>query len=416
MNDKKKTALSSPATPSTIKFTRGQLGMTLKALKSNQESLQTAVTSLKNSTATAKFRYEKLQQHGYGSLAYSSLQKGMQYFMHPELGYIAYTPLRDGPNSVCVLADPICSKENLKPLIQEFMKEKSDPVFLHISHDTGKVLNEMGFSINELGVETIIDIQKFNLVGNKKQQLRNARNGAKKDNVTVVEIDTVDDEMLKSFKKISDGWMKEKVISDNEMQFIVRPVVFVDEIDVRKFVAVKDNQVVGFVIFDPMYEDGKVSGYIANHLRTNLDRTYSVVDFIILEALDKFKQEGKKDLSLGLSPLAKVDDSQEFKHSKLLKAHFKYAFEKANFLYNFKNLARHKLKYRPELEGAREEKVYCAMNTRFFLIRLYDVYRVLGLNPLQQTINHIKRSTIELFRRSLCKKEKSAASTQHETK
>lgn len=401
MNDEKKTALTSPAT---LKFTRGQLGMTLKAIKANQEKLQTALSAVKNSTETAKFRIEKLQQHGYGSLAYSSLQKGLQYFMHPQLGYIAYTPLRDGPNSVCVLADPICSKENLKALIEEFMKEKSDPIFLHISHDTGKVLNDMGFAVNELGVETVIEIQKFNTVGNKKQQLRNARNGAKKDNLTVAEIEAVDDTMLKSFKKISDGWMKEKVISDNEMQFIVRPVVFVDEIDVRKFVAIKDNEVVGFVIFDPMYENGKVVGYMANHLRTNLERTYSVVDFIILEAIEKFKQEGKRDLSLGLSPLAKVDDSQEFKHSKLLKAHFKYAFERANFLYNFKNLARHKLKYRPELDGAREEKVYCAMKTRFFLIRLYDVYRVLGLNPLQQTINHIKRSTVDLFRSALCKK------------
>lgn len=401
MDEKKKAAVASPPT---LKFTRGQLGMTLKAMKANQEKLQTAMSALKHSTETAKFRIEKLQRHGYGSLAYSSLQKGLQYFMHPELGYVAYTPLRDGPNSVCVLADPICSKENMKVLIEEFLKEKNDPVFLHISHDTGKILNEMGFSVNELGVETVIEIQKFNTVGNKKQQLRNARNGAKKDNLTVVEIDTVDDAMLKSFKKISDGWMKEKVISDNEMQFIVRPVVFVDEIDVRKFVAIKDNEVVGFVIFDPMYEDGKVVGYIANHLRTNLERTYSIVDFIILEAIDKFKQEGKRDLSLGLSPLAKVDDSQEFKHSKLLKAHFKYAFERANFLYNFKNLARHKLKYRPELEGAREDKVYCAMKTRFFLIRLYDVYRVLGLNPLAQTINHIKRSTIELFRSALSKK------------
>jgi len=407
VDDKKKSA--AVASPPTLKFTRGQLGMTLRALKTNQESLQTAVSAIKNSTETAKFRIEKLQAHGYGSLAYSSLQKGLQYYMHPELGYVAYSPLRDGPNSVCVLADPICSKENTRALIEEFMKVKSDPVFLHISKDVGKILNELGFTVNELGVETVIEIQKFNLVGNKKQQLRNARNGAKKDDVTVVEINTVDDAMLKSFKKISDGWMKEKVISDNEMQFIVRPVVFVDEIDVRKFVAVKDNEVVGFVIFDPMYEDGKVVGYIANHLRTNLERTYSVVDFIILEALEKFKLEGKKDLSLGLSPLAKVDDTQEFKHSKLLKAHFIYAFERGNFLYNFKNLARHKLKYRPELEGAREEKVYCAMRTRFFLIRLYDVYRVLGLDPLAQTINHIKRSTVDMFRSALCKKQAAEA-------
>ena len=402
MSDKKKGAIDSPPT---LRFTRGALGMTLRALKSDQEKLQTAVSAAKGSTETAKFRIQKLQEYGYGSLAYSSLQKGLQYYMHPELGYVAYTPLRDGPNSVCVLADPICSKENTRALIEEFMKVKKDPIFLHVSHDTGKILNDIGFTVNELGVETILEIQTFNLVGNKKQQLRNARNGAKKDELSIVEIDTVDDAMLKSFKKISDGWMKEKVISDSEMQFIVRPVVYVDEIDVRKFVAIKDKEVVGFVIFDPMYEDGKVIGYIANHLRTNLERTYSVVDAIIIEALEKFKQEGKKELSLGLSPLAKVDDSQEFKHSKLLKAHFRYAFERANFLYNFKNLARHKLKYRPELEGCREEKVYCAMKTRFFLIRLYDVYRVLGLNPLAQTINHLTRATVELFRKALCKKE-----------
>ena len=323
--------------------------------------------------------------------------------MHPELGYVAYTPLHDGPNSVCVLADPICSDENLKALIDAFLKVKSDPIFLHINHKTGAILNELGFSVNQLGIETIIDIQNFSLTGNKKQQLRRARNGAKKDNLSVLEINRVDDAMLKSFKEISDVWMREKVISDNEMQFIVRPIVYVDELDVRKFVAVKDGEVVAFVIFDPMYEDGKVVGYIANHLRSILDTSYSVVDFIILEALDKFKAEGKKKLSLGLSPLAKVDDTREFKHSKLLKAHFQYAFEKANYLYNFKNLARHKLKYRPDLEGAREEKVYCAMKTRFFLIRLFDVYRVLGLNPLEQTIKHIKRSTVDFLRASLFK-------------
>ncbi len=372
-------------------------------IKINQKSLQTAVGTTRHQSETTKFRISKLQQFGSGSLAYSSLQQGMQYYMHPQFGYITYVPLKDSPHSVCVLADPICSKENLRPLINEFLKERNDPVFLHVTHDTGEVLNELGYSVNELGVETIIDLQTFNLVGNKKQQLRNARNGAKKDSLSCMEITSVDDDMLKAFKKISDAWMKEKVISDNEMQFIVRPVVFVDEIDVRKFVAVKDKEIVGFVIFDPMYEDGKVIGYIANHLRSGIDRTYSVVDFIIIEAMEIFKKEGKRDLSLGLSPLAKVDDTQEFKHSKLLSAHFKYAFEKANYLYNFKNLARHKLKYRPEMAGAREEKVYCAMKTRFFLVRLYNVYHVLGLDPVKQTIQHFKQSASDLIRAKFLK-------------
>ncbi len=101
--------------------------------------------------------------------------------------------------------------------------------------------------------------------------------------------------MRKAFRKISEDWMKQKVMNDSEMQFIVRPIVYVDEIDVRKFVALKDDTVVGFIIFDPMYEDGKVKGYIANHLRSNLDRSYSVVDFILLEAMEIFKAEGKEE-------------------------------------------------------------------------------------------------------------------------
>lgn len=373
-----------------LRLTRSPLSTTLLNVKIKQELAQSSVKSNEMPTGTAKFRLEKLQQHGVSSLAYSSLQSGMKYFMHPEFGYVAFVPLSNEPGSVCVLADPICSLDNLKPLLDAFLKEWKDPIFLHVCHETAKALNELNFCVNELGVETFIDIQEFTLVGNKKQQLRQARNNARKDNIKVREITSVDDALFKAFKQIGDEWMKGKVISDNEMQFIVRPIVYVDEVDVRKFVAVMDDQIVGFVIFDPMYENGEIIGYIANHLRSTLERSYSVVDYIIIEAMEIFKAEGKRELSLGLSPLAQVNDGDEFKHSKLLKAHFRYGFERANFLYNFKNLYRHKSKYRPELPGAREEKVYCAMHTRFLLVRMYEVYRVLGINPLKQTISHIR--------------------------
>jgi lysylphosphatidylglycerol synthetase-like protein (DUF2156 family) len=374
-----------------LRLTRSQLSNTLRALQLKQESFQSSSMSEKARSKTGQFRVVQLQKHGTGSLAYSSLQPGMQYFMHPEFGYTAFVPLSDAYGSVCVLADPICSPDNLVPFLEAFLKERNDPIFLHIRHDTAKALAQRGFCVNELGVETFIDIQEFTLVGTKKEQLRRARNNARKDSIKVREIPSVDDAFFKLFKKIADEWIKRKVISDSEMQFIVRPIVYVDEVDVRRFVAVKDNEIVGFVIFDPMYENGEVIGYIANHLRSILDRSYSVVDYIIIEAMETFKQEGKRTLSLGLSPLAKVDDSDEFKHSKLMKAHFKYAFNNANFLYNFKNLYQHKTKYRPESPGAHEEKVYCAMRTRFLLVRACEVYHVLGIDLFKQTLAHLKR-------------------------
>lgn len=365
------------------------LGLQLTKIKRAQEQLPTAIRNLGNRSETTKFRFSHLQLYGKGSLAYSSLQQGIKYFMHSELGYIAYVPLDNKNESVVVLADPICKQAEKKTLLEEFIAEVSEPIFIHISHDTAEVLHDMGFFVNQLGVETILDIQTFDLVGNKKQQLRSARNGAQKDNLSVIEVLSVDNEKLKELKNISDEWMKDCVVSSRELQFLVRPIVYVDEQDVRKFVALKDDKIVGFVFFDPMYEEGKVIGYIANHLRSNLDRSYSVTDFIILQALEQFKQEGKRDMSLGLSPLAKVSDTDDFRHSKIIKEHFRYCFEKGNFLYNFQNLARHKGKYRPDMPGAREERVYCAMKTAFPLLKLYGIYRVLGFSPVSQTIEHI---------------------------
>lgn len=372
-----------------LKLSGKILSRSFAAVKLSQEELQTACAKTRELSQSAVFRIQTLQQYGSGSLAYSSLQAGLQYFMLEGCGYVSYTQLPDSSDSVLVLADPICKSDDLRKLLEAFLKEKRDPIFLHISHETGRILSDWGFCVNELGVETIIDIREFELSGNKKQQLRAARNRAQKDGIKVREVTRVDDALMIAFKKISDEWLNEKVASDSQMKFIVRPLVYVDEIDVRRFVAIKDNRLVGFVIFDPMYRDGKIIGYIANQLRSNYEKGYSVVDYIILEAMQQFKQEGVEQISLGLSPLYKVNDGDDFKHSKLLKANFQFAFENANYLYNFKNLARHKNLYRPEMPGAHEEKVYCAQKTRFLLNRMYSVYVALGLNPFEKTYRHL---------------------------
>ncbi|MBX9568208.1 MAG: DUF2156 domain-containing protein [Candidatus Obscuribacterales bacterium] len=403
------------STMKALKVTRRPLSQTLQSLKVEQELLQTALMKAKNPnlSKTAGFRLDKLKQFGFGSLAYSSLQAGMQYYMHEDLGYVSYVPLGDSPDSVLVLSDPLCSREKLKEFMDEFLKVKKDPVFLHISHAVACDLADRGYVVNELGVETVIEIQDFEITGNKKQQLKSARNKAQKDGIKVRELHSVDDSLLRALKQISDEWISAKVAGNSEMKFLVRPIIYVDEVDVRRFIAIKDDEIVGFVIFDPMYENGEVVGYIANQLRSNYEKGYSIVDYIILEAMKIFKEEGKRDLSLGFSPMYKVDDGHEFKHSKLLKAHFQFAYEKANYLYNFKNLARHKSQYRPEMKGAREEKIYCAMKTRFFLNRMHSVYTALGLKPMQATVNHLKHVIVDKIK-SVFPKRKSAPAITHD--
>jgi Phosphatidylglycerol lysyltransferase, C-terminal len=132
-----------------------------------------------------------------------------------------------------------------------------------------------------------------------------------------------------------------------------------------------------------------VIGYLANFLRTCVQTSYSVCDFIIVEAIARFKAEGMEIVSLGFSPLADVDDNGEFRFSKPLKAIFKYSFDKANHLYAFKQLSFHKQRYRPGMDGTLEVKVYCASKSKLPLRSLYACVQKMGIKPVSQTARHM---------------------------
>jgi phosphatidylglycerol lysyltransferase len=348
-----------------------------------------------------------IRQFGRGSLAYSALQDGLNEFVKDGCGFIAHAPVSKRQGTTLCLADPVCSADSKKELLQDFVQTFKDPVFVHVSRDTAETLHSMGFFINEMGTETIVNVQEFSLKGSKKEFLRSQRNRALRDDVKVVEV-TNGEVSPGTMRAISEAWMKNKAVNKGELSFIARPAIYEEEPDVRRFFAVKNDKVIGFVFFDPMYEDGKVIGYLANFLRTCVEVSYSVCDFIIVEAIAKFKSEGKRFLSLGFSPFAEVNDCGEFRFSKVLREVFKYSFENANYLYAFKQLSFHKQRYRPGLEGTEEVKVYCASRSSLPLRSLYACVRKMGIRPVAQTAHHLvdvtkQRLTIPSMPTSLSK-------------
>lgn len=334
--------------------------------------------------ATREDILELLRRNGRGSLSYSALQEGMLWFVKPGVGLVQYEQLETVIHNAICLGDPISPPEAMEGLIGEFLERFHDPIFIHLSKDAAKLLEKSGFFINEMGHETIIDIANFSLSGSKKEFLRSQRNRAQKDGVAVMELQDANVSAEK-LRRISEEWMHKKAVHDHELAFLVRPAVFENEPDVRKFVAIHRDEVIGFVFFDPMYRDGKVYGYMANILRTLGERSYSITDFIILEALEKFRAEGIEELSLGFSPFSDVADTGEFKYSKPLHDLFKYTYEHANYLYSFKSLSFHKERYRPDQPGARNVKVYSATKHQLPLFALYGVFRKMGIHPITQT-------------------------------
>lgn len=167
-------------------------------------------------------------------------------------------------------------------------------------------------------------------------------NHAAKAGVTVSEyrpLEKRDPEIEQAFDRVTDEWLGQK--KSSLLSFTMGTAGLEKPMDKRYFYARdKDNQIVAFIVFVPFL--GK-DGYMADVTRHGNGAPGGVMETIIYEAFQVFKNEGIHYGSLGVAPLAGLDDEKAEPVEKLL--HFVY--DHLNECYGFKDLYRAKEKYSP---------------------------------------------------------------------
>ena len=233
-------------------------------------------------------------------------------------------------------------------LLSEFIKAKPRCAFIQINEHTKQILQNLGFKITPFGIEAEIDIAEFNLRGKKKRDLRHYRN---KGNHFGIEVREIESPMSwhEKFDAISKKWIRTKRIKNHELKFLVRPLSKDHEPGVRVFGGFLQNQLIGFVLFDPMYENNQCIGYAASILRSLPDAPEGTRDFIILKAMESFRSEGINRLNFGISPFYKMTELAEIHGagSPLLFWVCRKLYDRSG-IYNFKGLSFHKSRYRPK--------------------------------------------------------------------
>jgi lysylphosphatidylglycerol synthetase-like protein (DUF2156 family) len=302
-----------------------------------------------------------LMCHGKESLAYATLQEGMEYFVHP-CGYIAFTsvthPVFARKGRSIVLSDPLCAAEDLPQLVRAFLEFRPCAAFVVVSERCAGALRGLGFKANCIGYEVELPIQTYNTQGNWKELdlIKRARNEARREGMVIREeaIETVSPSQL---NEVTRKWIAHKKVNDREIWIYARRPVFARENDVRKFVAYdREGRVAGFVFYDPMYRDGRVYGYAANISRCDEQRFGRLATAVHMVAAEQFKQEGKETINLMLAPFVKLDEGR-FNDDWATKLFFQVSERFGNNIYNFKGLSFHKAKYR----GV-EKSLYFASN------------------------------------------------------
>ncbi len=302
----------------------------------------------------AKAKWERLapflKLHGREALAYATLQSGMEYFITNE-GYIAYTTVRHPvfarkPHPI-TFSDPVCAVSDQEKFLRDFLAINPKASFGCVSEKCAEVLRRLGCKANCLGPEMELPIQNYNTQGNWKDLdlIKRGRNEVKREGIVIREVDiaAVNRDELQALSK---KWIGTKPVNDREIWIYARRAIFQPEEDVRKFVAFdREGKVCGFCFYDPIFRDGKVVSYSATISRCDEARFGRLATAMHMEAMEKFKIEGKEFLNLNLSPFIHLKKGR-FNDDWGSTLFFKLSERYGNNIYNFRGLAFNKSKYR----------------------------------------------------------------------
>ncbi len=326
-------------------------------------------------TVPLDMRQSLLRQHSNFALAYSvTFQPGLEHF-GDEAGFLSYKTVG---STTLVLSNPVAAPDKRRALTNRFVEEKGDICFWQISRPVAEILAGLGFSINEMGMESLINLANYDFVGPApaKRNLRRAYNRMLDCGYTTSECPAASLN-LQELEAVSVKWRRTRSVANREIMFLVRPVVLEDEPDVRKFFTFdRDGQLKAFAFFDTVYEGGEVMGYLCS-TRRRLPEANSLVGYAQMRhAMESFKQEGKRHLFLGLSPLANIED-KEFTYNWLVRRIFRFVYANAlfnRFLYPLQRLTN----YKGAFAGTAAQSYY-AFNRHPSLPRLIKVLRACTL-------------------------------------
>ena len=282
-------------------------------------------------------RRSYVRSFGGHSMSTSLLAPGMRYFDVPGSGFVAY---RTEWGATLALADPVCAPGRRGAVVDAFLAAHPRAGFVQVSHEVARELaGRNGLYATQLGVETTVELAGWTLAGRAKQVLRTALNAAERRGISVSEGASAEERAA-----VSRDWLATRPV-DTEIAFLIRPMEAPTLPGARTFCARRDGRLLGFAIFDPIFEAGRVVGYVPNVSRASAAFSQGIFYAIVIRAMERFREEGVGFVNLGLSPLA-LDARARDSESRMLRGLLRALYRHGDGLYRFGGIRFAKSRFR----------------------------------------------------------------------
>ena len=254
-----------------------------------------------------------------------------------------------GGGSYVAMGAPIGKRASWRNALARFRAEavalSLRPVVYAAPPDLLPDLLDLGFQLEKVGENAVIDLASFNLTGSKRQPLRAARRKlAERDGATFeVVVPPAVASHLDALKPVSDAWLAmhkggEKGFSLGRFDpaFAARSPVAVVSARGRPiaFATLWTTPDKAWAAIDLMRYDPAHSGH-------------GVMDFLITESILWAQTEGYGKFDLGMAPLSGLSEER---HAPLFARLGRLVYDQGGAFYNFEGLRKFKEKFAPDWE------------------------------------------------------------------
>jgi len=155
-----------------------------------------------------------LKRFGSHCMAYTSLEPTLEHFVVDGMGYIAFKRFKHWfwarKERTIVLADPICSADDVSELLDRFIEKHPDSIFVQSSRKFAETLDAKGFQVNQFGIETDLYAANFDLAGKARAKLRQWKNKCQREGVVIVEETIEESRHQQALIELSKTWLDKK--------------------------------------------------------------------------------------------------------------------------------------------------------------------------------------------------------------
>ena len=284
-----------------------------------------------------------IQQFGNSPLDFFKTYSDKFIFAPPDIN--AFISYRVSRNFAVVLENPVAeNREEMKKCIVSFSKYCYEnglkDIYYRVPKESLPLYLELSRKSLFLGQEGVVDIESFSLEGGEKKSIRNALNKIKEQGYTThVNTPPLRDGLIQKLKAVSDEWLK---LTERE-EIVFSQGMFVEkEIKEQIVISIENSEekIIAFLNIIPDYVRNEGTYDL---LRKTADAPNGIMDHILIELFNYFKDNGIKYVNLGFAPMSGLNDPHNFTEKSM-----KFAYEKIRSFSHYKGQRDYKDKFNPQ--------------------------------------------------------------------